>query len=220
MQGLIQHILEWGATQVISFIEATGELGVFLLMALESANIPIPSEIIMPFSGYAASIGVFGFWIIVLVGALGNLAGSLVSYWIGYKGGRPLLEKYGKYILVHKSDLEWGDRVFLKHGLKIAFWSRLLPVVRTFVSLPAGINKAPLKSFAVYTFLGSLIWSCFLTYIGFWLGENWALAGPIFERFSFLIAGGIVLVIIIYIWHHINNAKKFHKKHENNVNSS
>lgn len=209
---MVQHILEWAAFQVTNFIELSGEGGVFLLMALESANIPIPSEIIMPFSGYVASIGGVSFWAIVFAGAFGNLAGSLVSYWVGFKGGRPFLEKYGKYVLIHSRDIEWGDRAFARHGPQIAFWSRLLPVVRTFISLPAGINRAPLKSFAVYTFLGSLIWSWFLAFIGLKLGENWQQVRPIFEQFSTLIGGFIILAVIIYIWYHLK--KKKNNTHE------
>ena len=203
-----QVILEWLARLVIGFIDSSGQVGVFILMAAESANIPIPSEIIMPFSGFLASVGRFNFWVVVVVGALGNLAGSLVSYWIGAKGGRPILERYGKYVLINKKDFERGDRAFQKYGIKIIFWGRLIPVVRTFISLPAGISRVSLGGFTLYTFAGSLIWSGILAFIGFKLGENWELARPAFERFSALIAGFIVLGIVLYIWHHIKDREK------------
>ena len=200
-----QAILEWLANLVIGFIDSSGQVGVFILMAAESANILIPSEIIMPFSGFLASVGRFNFWAVVVVGALGNLAGSLVSYWIGAKGGRPFLEKYGKYVLINKKDFERGDRAFKKYGLKIIFWGRLVPIVRTFVSLPAGISRVSLGGFTLYTLAGSLIWSWVLVFIGFKLGENWQLAGPLLERFSTFIAGLIILGIVLYIWHHIKD---------------
>lgn len=205
---IFHALLEWLAQLVIQVISATGEWGVFWLMAAESANILIPSEVIMPFAGFLASRGVLGFWLVVLAGALGNLAGSLVSYWIGLKGGRPFLQRYGKYFFVSQKELEWGDRAFRKHGNKIAFWSRLLPVVRTFISLPAGINRAPLKSFSAYTFLGSFIWSWLLAYVGLVLGENWETARPFFERFAWLIVGLGVLAVVVYVWKHVKELRK------------
>ncbi len=211
---MIETILEQIAHWTIVLIESTGEIGIFLLMLLESANIPIPSEVTMPFAGFLASSGKFSFWIVVLVGALGNLVGSLISYWIGLKGGRPFLERHGKYFFVNIKDLEKGDRAFKNHGLKIAFWSRLLPVVRTFISLPAGINRASLKGFALYTFLGSFIWSALLAYVGFWAGENWQFLHPIFEKLSFLILSLLVLVVVIYTWRHLKNGKDSYSKLE------
>jgi membrane protein DedA with SNARE-associated domain len=193
--SFFEHILVPLGEFVVSVIEATGEVGVFVLMALESANIPIPSEIIMPFAGFVASRGELLFWFAVLAGALGNTIGSVVSYWIGIRGGRPFLERWGRYIFIHARDLERGDRAFQKYGVKIAFWSRLLPVVRTFVSLPAGINRAPFAPFVVFTFIGSLIWSCLLT-------DN-----PFFLRTSVAIVILIVLIIAGYVWYHIKNGK-------------
>lgn len=205
--NMFSEILGSLGSSVISIIDSAGELGVFLLMTLESANIPIPSEIIMPFAGFSASRGLMNFWVVVLVGALGNLTGSLISYWIGVRGGRPLLERYGKYFLVSQRDLEKGDYYFKRYGIKIAFWSRLVPIVRTFVSLPAGINRAPLTPFAIFTFTGSFLWSALLAWLGFWLGENWTAVRPYFEQLSFLIFGLIILVVIIWIWQHLKNGK-------------
>ena len=202
---MIAAILGWLAGWAVGVIESTGELGVFVLMAAESANIPIPSEIIMPFGGFAASAGSLSFWGVVFAGALGNLVGSLVSYWIGLKGGRPVLERWGKYLLIHPADLERGHRLFHRYGLAIAFWSRLLPVVRTFISLPAGINRAPLLTFSLFTFLGSFLWSWLLAWLGFTLGENWEVIRPHFENFSWLIVGFTILGIILYVWRHFKN---------------
>lgn len=202
---IFQSILSWLAALVVSIIDTTGELGIFLLMTLESANIPIPSEIIMPFAGFRVSRGLMDFWTVVLVGALGNLVGSIISYWIGLRAGRPLLERWGKYFLVRRSDLEKGDYYFRKYGVKIAFWSRMLPIVRTFVSLPAGLNRASFAPFALFTFAGSFIWSAFLAALGFWLGENWGTVRPYFEQLSAIIFGIIVLTVVIYIWNHVKN---------------
>jgi len=205
---IIHDVLVWLAEFVISVINKTGEFGVFILSTLESANIPIPSEVIMPFGGFAASTGTLSIWLVILAGALGNLTGSLISYWVGFKGGRIFIERYGKYFFVSTSDLEKGDKYFKKYGTKIAFWSRLLPIVRTFISLPAGINKAPLASFSTFTFIGSLLWSALLASLGFWLGENWTVIRPYFEQFTYAIAGLIILGLVIYIWYHLKDRKQ------------
>lgn len=161
-------------------------------MTLESACLPVPSEIIMPFSGFLVFAGKFDFWPVVLVGALGNLFGSLIAYFLGVLELRKVFEKYGKYILIFRKDLDRADRWFAKHGMETAFFSRLLPVVRTFISLPAGIARMNIKKFIFYTFAGSFIWSAFLTYVGLKLGENWQAMEIYFRQFN------IVIVLIIF----------------------
>jgi len=158
---------------VISIISSLGYPGIFLLMILESALIPIPSEIIMPFSGFLVSKGTFDPISVVLAGTFGNLVGSILTYYLGIKAGRAFILKYGKYILFKKSHLEFTEELFEKYGDKISFFCRLLPAVRTYISLPCGVGKANFVKFSIYTFLGSLIWNSMLTYVGILLGNNW-----------------------------------------------
>jgi membrane protein DedA with SNARE-associated domain len=154
-------------------ISTLGYPGIFILMVFESALIPIPSEIIMPFSGFLVSASKLGLVGVVLAGSFGNLVGSIITYYIGIKLGRAFLIKYGKYIFFKVHHLEWIEQLFEKYGDKITFIGRLLPAVRTYVSLPAGIGKTRLFKFLVYTFAGSIIWNSLLTYIGIQFGRNW-----------------------------------------------
>lgn len=160
---------------VTGFISWIGYAGIFLLMAAESACIPIASEITLPFSGFAVQQGNLNFWLVVLAGTFGCLAGSLISYYVGFYGGRPILERYGKYILIQKHDLDRADMWFAKYGNNAVFFSRMLPIVRTFISLPAGIARLEIKRFVLYSFIGSLPWCIALTYAGVILGNNWGL---------------------------------------------
>jgi len=175
-------------------------------MALESALIPIPSEIIMPFAGFLVWEGTFSFMTVVLWGALGNLAGSIIAYFLGFYGGRPLLEKYGKYILISHKEIELADNWFKKYGNFSIFISRMLPVVRTFISLPAGIARMPFWKFSLYTFLGSLPWAFFLTYLGIISGENWKNLEIYFRKFDWLI---IIIIIAAIGWWLYNKRKNY-----------
>jgi len=175
-------------------------------MALESACIPIPSEMIMPFAGFLVWQGQFSLWQVVLWGALGNLVGSIIAYIIGYYGGRPLVEKYGKYIFVSRRDLESADKWFLEYGQGAVFFSRLLPIIRTFISLPAGIAKMNFKKFCLYTFLGALLWSYFLAYAGLIMGENWENLKIYFHKFDLVIGILIILGIIWWIKRHLSQS--------------
>jgi membrane protein DedA with SNARE-associated domain len=157
--------------------DAMGWAGVVFLMGVESAAVPFPSELIMPLAGWLL-IQAKGnsAWMVVLAGfygALGNLIGSWVIYWISLKGGRPLLRKYGKYVLITQEEIDQAEKWFSRYGDWIVFFSRLLPVVRTFISIPAGIARMNLWKFSLLTFLGSFPWSLGLAYGGFLLGENW-----------------------------------------------
>jgi len=185
-------------------------------MAIESACIPLPSEIIMPFSGslvfsgdlaYTGNLSV-NILLLGIVGALGNLAGSLLAYWVGAKGGRPLVEKYGKYVLLSHHDLDVADRWFEKYGRGTVFFTRMLPVIRTFISFPAGISGMKLSTFSLYTFLGALPWSTGLAYVGYKMGENWDTLGGYFHKADFAIALLLLAGVIWYIWRHVNNMKK------------
>ena len=192
---------------VINTISSMGYLGIVLLMGIESANIPLPSEVIMPFSGFLVSTGKFNLFWVAIAGGLGCLWGSLLSYWVGAKGGRPLIEKYGKYILISKHDLDIADKWFSKWGMGAVFVGRLLPVIRTFISFPAGIARVNLFWFSLWTFVGSVIWSYFLGWIGFKLGENWDSLKDYFHKFDTVIGIFIILGIVWYIWRHIKNSR-------------
>ncbi|MBI2263402.1 DedA family protein [Candidatus Berkelbacteria bacterium] len=204
---MIEQVVAILAHFIINTISKLGYFGVFFLMALESANIPLPSDIIMPFSGFLAFKGQFNLWMVGFWGAAGNLGGSLFSYYLGSLGGRPLIEKYGKYIFLSRRDLERAERWFQKYGEITVFITRLMPVVRTFISLPAGISKMNIFRFSIYSFLGSLPWSLFLAYLGFKMGENWEGLRLYFHRFDVLILVIIILAVIFWIWRHIRNNK-------------
>ena len=161
------------ASWIMSVISSLGYGGVVLLMGIESANIPLPSEIIMPFAGFLVSKGELNLWLVGLAGAVGCAWGSALSYWVGAVGGRPLIEKYGKYILISHHDLDLADGWFKRRGEMTVFVGRLLPVIRTFISFPAGISRMHFGRFLLYSFLGSLPWSLALAYFGKELGDNW-----------------------------------------------
>jgi len=190
---------------VVSFISALGYKAVFFLMALESACLPIPSEIIMPFSGYLVFNEKFLLLQVIFWGTLGNLAGSIAAYLVGFYGGRPLIEKYGKYILISGKELDWADRWFKKYGSLSILFSRMLPVIRTFISLPAGVARMPFFKFCFYTFLGSLPWAFVLTYAGVIMGESWPTLEIYFRKFDWLMA---ILVVLLIGWYLINKFKE------------
>ncbi|MEK7396620.1 MAG: DedA family protein [Candidatus Poribacteria bacterium] len=200
---MITHLIDFLASIVIRVIGYIGYGGVFGLMLVESCGILMPSEAIMPFSGFQVALGNMNYWIVTLMGGLGNLVGSMLAYWIGMKGGRPLAEKYGRYVLISKHDLDIADRWFTKYGELTAFFGRLLPIIRTFISFPAGIAKMNFLKFCIYTFIGSLFWSAMLAWIGVKLGENWNLLREKLHNFDMAIAVIIVLGAAWYVWRHI-----------------
>lgn len=197
---------------IVQFIETTvsnlGALGVVLLMAIESCNIPLPSEAILPFAGYLVSKGVFNIHIAAFAGAFGCVVGSIPSYYLGYFGGRPFIEKHGKWFLISKKDLEIADRWSQKYGDMAFFICRMLPVVRTFISLPAGILKANYPKFIAYTFIGSLIWSYFLVFVGVKLGQHREAFKAIWHQFDYAIVGIILVLGILYLYRHFKHLKE------------
>jgi membrane protein DedA with SNARE-associated domain len=195
-------ILTFLSSVIIGLISATGYLGIILAMAVESACIPLPSEIIMPFSGFLVYRGRFSLWMVSLAGALGCSLGSALAYGLGAWGGRPLVIKYGRYFLVHHQDLERADRFFARYGDKATFIARLLPVIRTFISLPAGISRMDFRKFLFYSFAGSFPWCFLLAWIGLKLGERWREIGGIFHKLDFLIGGIIVAAVLWFVWAH------------------
>ena len=197
----------WFLEIITNVYDAMGWPGVVFLMAVESAAIPFPSELIMPLAGWllieakgesAWMLGMAAFY-----GALGNLLGSWVAYWISFKGGRPLLKKYGKYVLVTQQDVDRAEEWFQKYGELTVFASRLLPVVRTFISVPAGIARMNIWKFSFYTFIGSYPWSLGLAYGGYKLGENWEDLRQVMRPFDFPIAAIMAVVVVWFIYHRI-----------------
>lgn len=194
-------------------ISALGYSGVVLLMAIESACIPLPSEIIMPFSGYLVSTGELNLWGVSIAGAVGCVLGSLVAYWVGMFGGRPLIEKYGRFVFISKRDLDMADRWFEKRGEVIVFVSRLLPAIRTFIAFPAGVARMNLTKFVIYTFAGSLPWCLGLAYVGQKLGEQWNKDDTLktwFHRFDFVIGIIGVLAVVWWVRRHLKHSREEH----------
>lgn len=204
-------IIETLSGYIIQFIEATSYFGIFILMTLESALIPIPSEITMPFSGYLVSQGELNFVLVVLVGAFANLVGSWIAYYIGYFLEETVIinwiKKYGKFLLLTVDDYEHSRKWFIKYGNSIVFFSRLLPGIRTFISLPAGLAGMNIVKFSIYTFLGSLIWCTVLTYIGYYFGENWQALEPYYRKFEFVIVAAGIIFALWYINHKLKIVK-------------
>lgn len=201
----------WFLDIITNVYDVMGWPGVVFLMGIESAAIPFPSELIMPLAGWLL-IEAKGdsAWMLVMAGfygALGNLIGSWVAYWISLKGGRPLLKKYGKYVLVTQHEVERAEEWFQKYGELAVFASRLLPVVRTFISVPAGIARMNIWKFSFYTFIGSYPWSLGLAYGGYKLGENWEDMRAVMRPFDFPIAGIIIVVVIWFIYHRIKTIR-------------
>lgn len=213
---MLDFIIQPLADFIIFLVNKFSYGGIIIAMAIESCSIPLPSEIIMPFAGFLVSQGVFDFWLTGLAGGFGCLVGSILAYGLGYYGGetvvRNFIKKYGKYVLVFEYELDEAEEWFRKHGEMIAFTSRLLPVVRTFISLPAGISKMNFKKFCFYTFIGSFIWSVALTYIGKVLGENWNILGSYFHKFDLLIVLLSLGALAWYINHKLKKVKQRNSK--------
>lgn len=205
--GFAHQFTNWIGLTAIHVISTLGYTGILLLIALESACIPLPSEIILPFSGYLAWTGRFDLAAIAVVGALGSNLGSAVAYEVGSRGGRPWLERHGRWLLLRPQDLELADNWFRRHGEITVFFSRMLPVARTFIALPAGIAHMPLKRFHVYTFLGSLPWCWLLAYIGYRLGQHWQQIGGSFHRFDSAVLVVIAIGFAAFLWRHWPRAK-------------
>ncbi|MGH9898625.1 MAG: DedA family protein [Pyrinomonadaceae bacterium] len=207
---MIARIIEIISGFIIAIISGLGYSGIVLLMAIESACIPLPSEIIMPFAGYLVYTGQFNLFWVGIAGAAGCVLGSLVAYWIGMYGGRPLIERYGRYLLISRHDIELADRLFNRYGEIIVFVSRLLPVIRTFIAFPAGVAKMGVRKFIIYTFLGSLPWCLGLGLVGQLLGEQWDRDETLktwFHRFDFVIGAIGLLVVAWWVWRHLQSIR-------------
>ena len=199
----MESILGELANFVISTIESTGYLGILFLMVLEGSFIPVPSEIILPFSGYLVFKGEFSLLGVALVGAVGNIIGTLFTYHVARYLGLPFLYKYGKYVLVTHKDIDLARRLFEKFGALMIFASRLVPGIRGFIPIPAGIARMKIIPFVIYVFTGSFLYSLVLTYAGVVAGKNWDTLGPYFRKFDWVIVIIILAIGAWWIWRHL-----------------
>lgn len=193
---------------ITQFISSIGYTGVFILMTLESAALPVPSEVVMSFAGYLAYQGIFNIYLITLIGAIGCTAGSIISYYVGLKYGRPAIEKYGKYFLIRNHHMNIAEKWFLKYGDKAVFFSRLLPVVRTFISFPAGIGRYDIRKLVIFSFVGSLPWCFALAYVGFSLGPFWKDIIGVFDKLDIVIISAIIIIAIYVIIENNRNKRE------------
>jgi membrane protein DedA with SNARE-associated domain len=184
-----------------------GYPGIAAMMGIGCACIPLPSELVMLFSGSLVSDGHFNFHVAALIGSLGSVLGSVVAYYAGMVGGRPFLEKYGRFVLIKRHDMDKADRLFSKHGEAVVFFGRLVPVVRAYISFPAGISRMNFTRFLIYTFIGSMAWCYGLTYLGMKLGDHWRSILVYFHKADAVIIAFLVLAIAVYLYHHLKPEK-------------
>jgi len=211
---VLSDFVQWFIDNVIlAGIAYLGYGGIIFLMALESACIPIPSEVIMPASGYLAWKGTLDLIGVILAGSLGSMLGSLAAYYAGLKLGMPFIVRYGKYILMNEGDLERAERWFARYGGTATFISRMVPVVRTFISLPAGIGKMEVKRFTLYSFVGSIPWCAFLAYVGYVLKDSWRV---IFDQYGHYVDYAVfigIIVIMVYFFYSRRKRERTDKDH-------
>ena len=193
MHAVVQSLIIW----TVHLVSSLGYYGIFIGMTVESACIPLPSEAIMAFAGYLTYKGVLQFWPAVIIGTLGNVVGSIIAYYVGIRGGRPFLERYGRAIWFSHKHLDVAEKWFLRYGDWSVFFGRLLPVIRTFISLPAGIFRMRFGPFVLFTAVGSLPWSFLLVYVGLKLGPRWDSVETNFRPLTYVF---LALIIILIIW--------------------
>jgi membrane protein DedA with SNARE-associated domain len=208
---MVESIVAKLAVFTIAVVGAMGYGGVVLLMAIESACIPLPSEIIMPLAGYHVYLGNFTLQGAALAGALGCVLGSIPAYYLGMYGGRPLIERWGRYVLLSHRDLDLADRLFQRWGQWVVFAARLLPVVRTFIAFPAGVSRMPMGKFIAFTFVGSYPWCLALAWIGMKAGDRWnndPRFKVIYHRFELVIVVAAVAAVAAFVWHKVREARE------------
>lgn len=208
---MIEHVLAVLAGFIVAVISGGGYLGIALLMAVESACVPLPSEVIMPFAGYLVSTGRFGLVLAATAGALGCNLGSVVGYEIGKRGGRPAAERWGRYLLIGPGEIDAADRFFARWGSIAVLVGRLLPVIRSFIAFPAGVARMRLVPFHVYTFVGSWPWCFALAWVGMRLGDRWNSDPRLkewFHRADAAIAAVLVIVAALYAWHRLRGVRR------------
>ena len=204
-------ITEFLVAYIISFIQSTGYISIFLLMMLESMVAPVPSEAVMPFAGFLIADGHFTFTAVILISTLGSIVGSLISYYIGYYGGRPLVEKFGKYLLLDKHHLDITEKYFNKRGELTIFISRFIPVVRHLISIPAGMGKMNVIKFCIYTIIGAAMWNTFLAWVGYKLEKNYQEVLK-YSSVIDIVVVAVLGLIFIYVVYKLYSAYKANKK--------
>jgi membrane protein DedA with SNARE-associated domain len=218
---MLSHLTDSLTQWITHLYAATGLFGIVLAMAIESCCVPLPSEVVMPLAGVMVARGTIlagmnaglAIFLVGLVGSIGCLMGSMVAYGIGYKGGRPLMLKYGRYVLISQHDADKADAFFQRWGSATTFFSRLLPVVRTYISLPAGISKMPFVRFCVYSFLGSLPWCLILAYAGYMLGDQISKIGSFLHGLDVVVLLALIVLVGLYIWRHMHYDRKAREAH-------
>lgn len=192
---------------LIKITETIGYPGVFFLMILESTALPVPSETVMPFAGFLWSLGKMSFGLIILASTLGSIVGSIFSYYIGLYGGKPLLKRYGKYLLLNEKHLLTTEKFFNQHGSKTIFISRFIPIIRHLISLPAGFSRMALSKFIVYTILGAGLWNSILTFLGYYLGSQWTIIRKYSEIIDIILIILIAGFIVFFFYKKLNKSK-------------
>jgi len=203
---LLDRIVAPLAGFILAVISTLGYGGIVLCMAIESACIPLPSEITMPFSGYLVTTGRFTLWGVVLAGAVGNVLGSWLSYWFGMRGGRPLAQRLARWRVIRMEEYDRADGWLNRHGLQAAFWTRLIPIVRTFISFPAGAARLPFWRFSLYTFLGSAIWSLALAYGGVTFREHWDRIREYTRGLDLIVVAVLGLLFVLWLRNHFRSS--------------
>ncbi len=194
-----------------AIIEKIGYLGIFILMTLESALVPIPSEIVMPFAGFLVWSGKMDLTLVVLSGTLGNLVGSFILYKLGEGPGLKFIEKYGKYFMIGEPEVAQAQQLFSRYGSLIIFTGRMLPAVRTVISLPAGISRMNLPKFLAYTFLGSVPWNLALTYVGLVLGEHWVVIEKYARVLDYVVIVLAIIAVLAFYIYKTRNRKEYQR---------
>ena len=209
---MISKIIEALAVFTTGAISAMGYGGVVLLMAIESACIPLPSEIIMPFAGYLVYQGRFTLHGAALAGAIGCVVGSIPAYYLGQYGGRPIIERYGRYVLLSHRELDFADRVFQRWGQWVVLAGRLLPIIRTFIAFPAGVSRMPMGKFIVFTFVGSYPWCLALAWAGAKLGAAWHTdprLKALYHRFELVIVVAVAAFAVWFVWTKVREVRRY-----------
>ncbi len=201
-------LIEWGIGIVLGIITALSYPGIILLMALESACVPIPSEVVMPLAGSLVPQGTFDLIGLTIAGTIGNLIGSIAVYWIGMRYGRPFVRKYGRFVLLREKHVDQAEAWFKKYGQAATFFSRMLPIIRTFISLPAGIARMNFKRFLLLTTLGSIPWNFALAYIGYLLGTNWRSILEVFGAVDLIIIIAVAAIVVAFAIIYLRRRKR------------